>query len=233
MKILSLITIVAVAVIIMQNPLKADSSNVSIDVRQQLQELNRFKPLQNPKFERGTDVLDRRIIDRKNKVIGEVEDLVVSSAGRVTAIRADLDRLHLSQEVFLNVEEFRIIPLSDAFGIQSDSEDIKSQYPQLLASIETAAGDGTDSFSAKNIIGIRLWTRDGRNLGEVDDILFNQEGNAILAIYTRLDYQNLRGSEVAIPFNNISFEQKRRRFSGVLDNDFADAVIEIARANQN
>jgi len=195
---------------------------------EQLSQLNRINPLQNPEYEQGSKVINRKIVDRKNKVVGRVEDIIVNKNGTLASIKTDLDRLRLGSSVHLNYRNMRIRTVSNAYALNMDSGEIADFYPQLLADIETASGDGADSFSMKKIIGASLRAKDGRRLGKVENVLLGSNGAVVRAVYAKLAYGTQRGDTIAVPFRNVNFASKNGRLSGTINNDVADAMLKIA-----
>jgi len=195
---------------------------------EQLSQLNRINPLQNPEYEQGRKVINRKIIDRKNKVVGRVEDIIVNQNGTIASIKTDLDRLRLGSSVHLNYRNMRIRTVSNAYALNMDSDEIADFYPQLLADIETASGADNDSFSMKKIIGASLRAKDGRRLGKVENVLLGSNGAVVRAVYAKLAYGTQRGDTIAVPFRNVAFTSKNGRLSGTIENDVADAILKIA-----
>ena len=109
-----------------------------------------------------------------------------------------------------------------------DSDEISDFYPQLLADIETASGDGVDSFSMKKLMGAPLRAKDGRRLGKVENVLLGSNGAVVRAVYAKLSIGTQRGDTIAIPFRNVNFASKGGRLTGTINNDVADAVLKIA-----
>ncbi len=195
---------------------------------EQLSELNRINPLQNPEFEKGKDVLSRKILDRKNKVIGEVQDIIVNPNGTIASIETDLDRLRLGSDVYLNYRSLRIRTVSDAYALNMDADEVTEFYPQLLADISTASGDSDDSFSMRKLIGANITAKDGRKLGKVDDLLLGANGGIVRAVYTKLSHRTQRGDTVAVPFRNFEFQNQNGRITASVSNNLADSMLKIA-----
>ncbi|MFK7840308.1 MAG: PRC-barrel domain-containing protein [Bdellovibrionales bacterium] len=195
---------------------------------EQLSTLNRIKPLQNPEFDRVEKVLDRKILDRKNKVVGTVQDVILNQNGTISGINTEFDRLRLGNLVSLNFRALRIRTTSDAYQMNMDADEIADMYPRLLADIETASGRNNVTFSTRAIIGSSLRSSDGRRLGKVENVLFGADGGIASAIYAKLSYGTLRGETVAVPFRNVEFKYERGRLSGTVSRGLANAMFEIA-----
>jgi len=224
MKILPLITLAALAIITLPSVSYAQVNRAM----EQLSALNRIQPLQNPEFEAADDILGRKIIDRKNKVVGNARDVIINQNGTIASIQTDFDRLRLGSEVNLNFRTLRIGTVSNAYSLNMDSDEIAAFYPQLLSDIETASGDNTDTFSTRELLGTTLRAKDGRKLGKVESILFGANGGIASAVYAEMTYGTLRGEALAVPFRSVTFKTERGRLVGNVSNDLADAMIKIA-----
>jgi len=190
--------------------------------------LNRVKPQQNPKYERARDILDRRVLDRRSRVIGEVRDVVVDRGGTVSSLLVVFNRLHLKQEVFLNYNDLSVKGGYDDYELALLREDVRDMYPQLLANIETAAGDD-DLLSLRNVKGTWLYNAHGKKLGRITDVLFSSDGRRAEAIYAEIDYGSLRDVGVAIPFNAAMFREKRGRLQAVLGPQESTQLVDFAK----
>lgn len=225
MKFLTLVIIALIAITSAPSIGAAQSNNRAIE---QLSDLNRISPLQNPEFERADKVIDRKIIDRKNKVVGNVNDIILNKNGTIASIRTDFDRLRLGNDINLNYRSLRIRTVSNGYSLPMDSDEIADFYPQLLADIETASGDGSSSFSVKNLLGTTIRASDGRRVGKVNNILFGANGGIASAIYVEISHGTQRGDTVAVPFRSVDFDTQRGRLRGTVSPKFADAMLQIA-----
>lgn len=195
---------------------------------EQLSQLNRINPLQNPEFDRDSKIINRKIIDRKNKVVGRVQDVIINPNGTIASIVTDFDRLRLGDDIALNYRNLNIRSRADSYAMNMDSDEIRDFYPQLLADIETASGDGNNTFSVRKLSGAQILAEDGRRIGKVKNVLFANNGGIVRAINAELSYGTHRGDTVAIPFRNVNFQTVRGRLQGKVSDDFADAMMDIA-----
>ena len=193
-------------------------------------DLNRIDPLQNPRYDEGNDLLKRHILDRKNKVVGEVEDVVVNKNGNIAYLNVQFDRLQRSQPVFVNYFEYNVKPVTNGYALAFDSREVDEFYPALLAGIEAAAGDD-EAFSLRKLQGLDVVTASGRRIGTVGDVLFAYNGQRAEALYIRLDVDTLRGKGVAVPFSDASYVEAAASRQISIPDNLADAAIAFARAN--
>lgn len=207
------------------HPLHADTSNRSLET---LNKLNYMQPLQNPEYRTGDKLLNGRILDRKNKVVGELHDILLTPGGEVSSIAVEFNRLRLGAEVYLGYNDLQINPVSNGYALGLDDGQIKDAYPNMLAGIESAAGN-SDIFSVRKIVGANVKARDGRNLGTVDQVLFTGNGARAEALYVAMKYGTLRGEGVAIPFGSTRIGYKDGQVSILVGDDVADSMIAIAK----
>lgn len=224
MKSLHIIALAIIGIIMVPQTSMAQNSRAL----EQISDINRINPLQNPEFDRDTKIVNRKIIDRKNKVVGRVSDVIVNSNGTIASIITDFDRLRLGDDIALNYRNLNIRGRSDSYVLSMDADEIRDFYPQLLSGIETASGDGNSSFSVRKIAGAQLVAKDGRKIGKVKNVLFSNNGGIVRALYADLTYGKARGDTVAVPFRNVKFSTQKGRLKGTIDNDIADAMLQIA-----
>lgn len=194
-----------------------------------LSAMNRINPLQNRDFERSDKVLNRDIQDRKNKIVGMVKDINVQRNGTIETINADFDRLRLSNEVPLNFSELNVRSREDSYVLNLDASDIEDFYPQLLANIDTASGDGVETISVKRIVGSELVAEDGRRIGRVDQVLFNSNGSRVDGLFVELSKGGKRGDTAAIPFRAARFDVKNGRLRTRISNRLTEALDKVAK----
>ncbi len=189
-----------------------------------VRELNRSKPLQNPSLESAEDIFNRKITDRKNKVVGEVNDVTVDAGGAIKTLNANLKKLQLGDSVYLGYEDFSISPRSNSYALGYDDARLKTLFPSMLANVEPAAGTEADGLSTKNLIGAKIEARDGRNIGTVKTILFDNKGEQAKALYVTARYGLMGSRELAVPFDIGSIRHVGSSTEIVISNDAADAL---------
>lgn len=194
-----------------------------------LGEVNRIDPKQNPEYETSENILKRKMVDNTNKVVGEVQDVILNGNGAVSALAVDFDRIHLSNEVYLNYRDMDIEPAGKGYELGFRADQIKEMYPDLLANIESAAGDDADNFSLKKMIGAPVRRPDGTNLGTIENVMFGSEGSWAEALYISLSGGNLRGRTIAIPYGLVEFRNRGDRPEVVVSKEQGDAIVNYVR----
>ena len=198
---------------------------------EQLTSLNRMNPLQNPEFDRAGKILGRKILDRKNKVVGRVDDVIVNSNGTIASLQTDFDRLRLGTDLYLNYRSLNIRTRSTSYALGMDADEIEDFYPQLLADIETASGNNTSTFSVREMMGAPILSDKGRKIGKVKNVLFANNGGIVRALYAEFTSGILRGRTIAIPFRSANLQVKKNRITAVIDEEFADSMAKAAENN--
>lgn len=210
--------------VIFSLPASAASQSEVIQFKSELRDMNRIKPLQNPRHELLGDVLDGNLIDSESKVIGEIEDTLIDEDGKISAVYVVFDRLRLGNGVFLNYENFGVASVSNGYKIGMHADDVEATYPELLANIETAAG-AEGVTSARTITGRDVINTKGIKIGKISDILFDHSGEYVRGLHINVNYKTIRDEGVAVPFDSVQFTQKYGRPVAVIDKDFSDLIV--------
>lgn len=210
-------------------PLPAYAQNAARAI-ESLNTINAARPLQNPQYERGEQVLKRRILDRKNKVVGEVRDLLIARSGAVEAITIEFDRLQLMAPVTLNRRSTEIRPSSNGYMLSLEASQIAPLIPGLLADVETAAGNADNpQISLRRMDRIDVMIEGGGGkIGHIRDVLFNADGDRIEALYVAMTAGTMRGESIAIPFEAAAIRENNGPLAAFVSADFAKAMTDFA-----
>ncbi|MCF8496210.1 MAG: PRC-barrel domain-containing protein [Alphaproteobacteria bacterium] len=195
-----------------------------------LRGMNRIKPLQHPSYDRAQEILGRRILDDKKRVIGEVNDVILMRSGNIASLMVRFDRLRLADPVMVNYHDMGGKPVSKGYSLAFTGREIEERFPEMLANIETAAGADSDVVSLKTLPGTSVQSADGRNIGKIEDVLFAADGERAEALYINISYGTLRGQAVAIPFSLGQLQEVQNTPALVLSNADADTVMAFVRS---
>ena len=218
-------TLISMALCLIAFPVAAQEYNTTLEA---INQMNDIKPLQNPGYERADEILKRRVLDQKNKVVGDIRDIVVKENGSIDQLRVDFNRLNLGNEVFVDYRDLNARPTSNGYTIGFSSDQIKTLYPEFLANIDTAAGDDAETFSLRKMLGSPVVALDGRKLGVIEDVLFSSNGARAEALYVSMQISNLRGRSIAIPIGMAKMENTSIGQRFVVRDDQADAMVDYA-----
>lgn len=193
-----------------------------------LRDINRVDPLQNPGLEHYEDIMDRGVMDSTSKVMGDVRNIVINQDGSIASIEAELDRMHMFTNLYLNFNDMDIRGANNAYVVGFSSDQIEAMVPELMANIESAAGP-SGAFSAASLIGQRVTAEDGRIIGAVDNILFSEYGDRAEALYIAVKASGLRGRGVAVPFGSVRYFPMGNKTQVSVSKAQANAIIDTAK----
>lgn len=222
LRILAILSILAMPTI--AAPANAQGLNPYLET---LNKLNDIKPMQNPNWERSSNTLKSRVLDKKNKVIGDLNDIIITPQGTISTLNVDLNRLQLG-EVPLNYSKLDIEAAPRAYTMEYAEEQIEEFYPELLANIDTAAGNTASQISVKSLVGSSVYASDGRRIGDVEEVMFSERGERAEALLIRVNYKTVRGENVAIPFSSAKYEPNGSRFKVSVSNSDAETILQFA-----
>lgn len=210
----------------------ARSSVEALEIKSTIEKYNNIKPLQNPRYERSSKILKRRIIDGKNKTVGNVKDIIFDKRnGRVRTLYIEFDRLNLQKAVYLDYDKMDIRSFSTGYRINFGKDEIKTLYPVLLSNIEPASGNIKDApdISLGRILGSKLVSSTGKKLGNVEDVLFNDKGKYVRSIYLNINHRTVHNKGVAMPLSILSFEENNGRIKTVIDEAYVETIVSMAK----
>lgn len=197
------------------------------EMYEQISTINRVQPLSNPSYARTYEVLTRKVQDRKNRVVGEVKDVLISKYGPVEALNVNLDRLNLGT-IIVDMQDTGIKSLRDSYAFANyDEEGIQDLYPTLLANIQTAAGEDQNVVSLQNLTGASVKTTSGDMVGKVEDVLFSKTGNVAEALYVQMKYKTMSKDHIAIPFGVADYSKLDSHKEVILFDDQAKAMSDF------
>lgn len=192
-----------------------------------LSEYNRLQPRQNPSWNNLAQVQKNSIVDSKNKVIGNVNDILLGQNGAVETLNVDLNRLQLGQTM-LNYRDMRIRSGSGSYILGFDSAQIRDNYASIMANIDTAAGEDANTMSARTLKGAAVEAHDGRVIGKVDDIFFSSRADRADALLVNVNFRSIRSKLVAIPFSSVDFTPVGNTLKVKLADNQADTILKFA-----
>lgn len=207
-------------------PVSAQGVQETLRLQRELAEINRIKPLQNKTFIPSNDILNRRILDDQNKVVGELEDAIISTNGRIQSLLVSFDRLRLRNSVFIDYNRLGVGSVSDGYRLGLRDEKIEELYPELLADIQTAAGED-DQFSITRMINSTVVNDRGQRLGKVTHVLFDEDARTVIGYHFNVNYRTIRNEGIAVPFRSVFFEEKSGRMQARIGQDFSDAMLDF------
>ncbi len=209
-----------------ETPSLAQSSKY-IQAFDRLDKINRYRPEQSAKHVANQDILAGRVLDRTNRVVGEVRDVILNRNGGIAMLDVNFNRINLGVDsLMVDYNQFDIRPATNGYKMGRTDDQVTAMLPSLLAATETASGNNADIFSLKKMIGQKVYSRSGKKLGKVEKVLFDASGSRAELLFISMEQRSIRGKKIAIPFAGPSYNSKKIN----VRNDFADAMIAYAKS---
>ncbi|MEZ5815390.1 MAG: PRC-barrel domain-containing protein [Alphaproteobacteria bacterium] len=193
----------------------------------ELDRLMKVNAVQAGKHVPSKEILNGRILDSTNRVVGELRDVILDRNGAIAMLDVDFNRINLGVDsLFINYIAFGAHPATNGYKLAQTDNQIAAALPELLAATETASGSGTDIFSIKKIVGRKIYAENGKKLGKIEDVLFDSTGARAELLLVSMTQRSVRGEKLTIPFAGSSYNKKKI----TVKREMADAMIAYAKS---
>ncbi|MCB9982828.1 MAG: PRC-barrel domain-containing protein [Rhodospirillales bacterium] len=194
---------------------------------EELDKIDAARPLRSAKYKDAKDMLSARILDETNRVIGEVDDIILDRNGAITQLTVDFDRLRLGiGPLNINYNDMRTRKATNGFKLGYSNNEIRARVPQILADMETASGENEDTYSLKKLIGQPIYNTKSAKLGEIEEILFDQVSGRAKFMALKLSEKSVRGKTALIPFSEARYQDAKLTVS----NNFSNILLAYIQA---
>ncbi len=223
MRHLTAILTIALLALSINTPAHAQSTPAYFSALDKLNSINRSKPQQRASQEPIKELISDRILDSRNKVVGEIKEVILDRNGAIAALDVEFDRLRISHDrMIIDYDQFGVRPVSNGFKVNYTDDQIVELVPAILANIETASGGNNENFAASEMLGRKVKNKEGKTIGKVADVLFDNGRADYLLI--AVSAGGARGEKVAVPFSRPVYKGK----TITLDDTYAQAVVDYA-----
>lgn len=210
-------------------PAIAQENAAYLSYLEQLTKINSYAPEQSPIHERGSEILNDRLLDSKNRVVGEVHDVVFNAQGEIIMLEVEFSRLRRGRDkVMIDYEMMQVESAGNGYRAGFNTDQIEEMYSNLLKS----------SRSYKSRKGLLRLTKLGKaiiknksdkKLGQVGEVLFDSVGSKAEFLYVHMNYNGNRGAGVAVPFDAFRYVQNGSSIEGIIADEAGDAMGEVAK----
>lgn len=167
------------------------------DYTKVLLDLNRIRAGQNPALSLGHNQLNARILDKNQRTIGKVEDIIVAPDGSFQTLTTNIETSGFREEVAFDVKSYVVTPTPDTFTVSLDKAQLKQNAAKLIA----AAGLHDDAlFSIRSLQGAEIHKTDGVLVARVKDVLIDNRKLQIVSLLVVTMTGDNRGAALAIPY---------------------------------
>jgi sporulation protein YlmC with PRC-barrel domain len=219
----------------MKTPL-AQAQISTAEFNNQIALLNQTPVRRNPRLMTDEKLFDFRIIDSNSQLVGNLSDLIVSPSGKIERIGSLIKTMVKEPRVIYKKytpEQYR--EDISAFEVpivisEQPSEREENSTAAALASLEPSSGGS--SYSIKDMVGKDLTTPDGRFMGKIKNIVFNDKVTRIEALLLEDIPSARRNKEIAMPYieGDITFIERFGNLEINLSYERADDLKEYARS---
>jgi len=215
-------------------PLQAQDSEAQY--MNQLQLLNQTPIARSPLHKTDQDMFSMRVIDKNRQLVGKVADIAFDESGAMVKLVSDINRIGRRESIVRN-DAFEVIFHEDisAFEIPLvlSPGDVRDISPEALAAIAPAAGGGS-VYSLKAMLGADVRSRDGRWVGIVKNVIFDEQGQAIRALLVEDVPRARRYKDIALPFDpqQIKVNSDYGRVEFRAEPAAAKAIMDFAKSSR-
>lgn len=190
--------------------------------------LNQISPRQNPQYKLGTSALNHRLLDQNRRSLGEVTDITLGEAGQMKSIEADVMATGFDQTLVFDVVAYNVTSDSDAFSVTMTRDQVQDNLPDLMAQMDTAAGEGDQPISVKSLIGARVQTSRGTQVAVVDDVLIQEQRKVAAALLLTLMGGSGR-TTIAVPYVDAKISRTGNKATVELSEEQARVIGSYAK----
>lgn len=198
-----------------------------------LAEYNAVNPKQSDLYMRGSRVLDGRVFDAQNRVLGEVQDVVFDTGGNIVSIQADLSRISRGQsDLPLNYSALQIRAVQGGYLLAqaTATNKLEDVMAQILSSSSPASGNAVQGLlGTADLIGSPVASDRNVRIGVVEDVVFQSGGAQVYALLLRINYKSVSGKSVAIPVKSAQYARNGVRYNVMLSEAQAQTLLDFAK----
>lgn len=197
-----------------------------------LGEYNKVNPKQSDLYQRGSRLIQGRILDSQGRTLGDIQDIVFDRSGSIQGLQSSLNRLvGGSAPITLSYSSLGISPeKGSGYKLNESSKQVADLLPSLLSEVETAAGPADTSLSLNKLIGADVASENGTRFGKVEDVIFENNGSYVRSLLVRVNYKTVSGKSLAVPLQSAKYVSKDNGIGVVFTSDQAETIVAFAQA---
>ncbi len=166
------------------------------------------------------NMIGREVIDKNRKKIGHVKDLLLDKNNKIAYAVVFVGGVHevnLNKHVAVPFDEQRIkADQAEKSLVLNLALQELGQKPEFKPEKTDAAGFEY-AISAESLIGMDVFGKNGALLGEVNDLIFNNNYDVKYAIVVTSGIVNISDKLVAVPYHELKINKDKDKENVTLD----------------
>ena len=211
----------------LSSPVRAEAIPLEV-YKAAMLDLNRSPVTQNPVFSVGKEVLNRRILDKNQRAIGKITDIVLLSDGSFQTLEANINTGGFREDVSFDMKSYIIDPTTSSFTVAMDKSQINNNMATLLSGIETTAGEDAAPITLNRLRGANIFDSQGYIIAKVEDALIRDNINKVEGLLIKVSSGKNRGTTIAVPYEASDIIQKGSRVDLVVTQDQAQVITSLS-----
>jgi len=164
--------------------------------------LNQTQITRNPDMKTDDEIFQLKVLDSNRQLVGKIEDIKIDESGEVAKLVSEINKVGRRDNVVEhNAAEIQFHRGVNAFQVPLAYSAPEEVSPESLAAIAPAAGD-SKIYSLKEMVGAEVLSNEGRYLGKVKHVMFDENAHDIRALVLEDVPGARRYTDIAIPFDS-------------------------------
>ena len=189
-----------------------------------LEDYNKTDPSHSALFVTSREVNGWRVAGNDGKVVGEVRDVYIDASGNVKYVVTKFNRLRIREDVFMNPAEVQMSNIGNKYQLGLSEEQIETGSENMVKG-KLPEAEENSVFTAKDLDRKKLETARGDKLGQVETILFAEDGLSAKALLVKVNFGPVRNKTMAIPFEALTIGIERGRPKVIISSEDAAAIL--------
>ncbi len=192
-----------------------------------LLELNKIRPEQSPNFVLGDTQLKGRVIDKNQRTMGRVNNIIVGPDGKYQTILTRTEESGFREEVAIDVATYISNQTPNTFTVSLDRDQLKNNMARLLAATSTAAGEDSP-LTIANLQRGTIYKTGRKPVAGVSDVLVDAKNMQIVALIVKMTSGQNQRDPIAIPYEAMSVKRNGDKLELTITDAQADMIASMA-----
>lgn len=181
------------------------------DFTAQMLRLNQVDPARNPSYTLGSRATTYRLLDQNRRALGKISDITIGDGGALKSVQAEVIAPGFDDELTFDMAAYDVTPESDAYSVTLTRDQVQDNLSDFLAATESAAGEEGGPVTVQSLIGARVQTRSGSQVGLVDDVVIDDQRKVAVALLLTLMGGNGNRTTVAVPYGSAKIARSGQK----------------------